>query len=47
MTSGILNSIKFRDKLFLKLKTLNSASELYDSINANLKSYNKILKKTN
>ena len=45
MTSGILNSIKFRDKLFLKLKTLNSTSELYDSINANLKSYNKILKK--
>ena len=45
MTSGILNSIKFRDKLFLKLKTLNSTTELYDSINANLKSYNKILKK--
>ena len=45
MTSGILNSIKFRDKLFLKLKILNSTSELYDSINANLKSYNKILKK--
>ena len=45
MTSSILNSIKFRDKLFLKLKTLNSTSELYDSINANLKSYNKILKK--
>ena len=45
MTSGILNSIKFRDKLFLKLKTLNSTSELHDSINANLKSNNKILKK--
>ena len=45
MTSGILNSIKFRDKLFLELKTLNSTSELHDSINANLKSYNKILKK--
>ena len=44
MTSGILNSIKFRDKLFLKLKTLNSTSELHDSINANLKSYNKTLK---
>ena len=42
MTSGILNSIKFRYKLFLKLKTLNSISELHDSINANLKSYNKI-----
>ena len=44
MTSGILNSINFRDKLFLKLKTLNSTSELHDSINANLKWYNKTLK---
>ena len=45
MTNGILNSIKFRDKLFLKLKTLNSGSELHDSVSVNLKSYNKILKK--
>ena len=45
MTNGILNSIKFRDKLFLKLKTLNSASELHESVRVNLKSYNKILKK--
>ena len=45
MTNSILNSIKFRDKLFLKLKTLNSGSELHDSVSVNLKSYNKILKK--
>ena len=45
MTNGIINSIKFLDKLFLKLKTLNSGSELYDSVSFNLKSYNKILKK--
>ena len=45
MTNGILNSIKFRDKLFLKLKKLNSGSELHGHISSNLKSYNKILKK--
>ena len=45
MTNGILNSIKFRDKLFLKLKKLNPGSELHDHISSNLKSYNKILKK--
>ena len=44
-TNGILNSIKFRDKLFLKLKKLNSGSELHGHISSNLKSYNKILKK--
>ena len=45
MTNGILNSIKFRDKLFIKLKKLNPGSELHDHISSNLKSYNKILKK--
>ena len=45
ITNSILNSIKFRDKLFLKLKKLNSCNELHGHISFNLKSYNKILKK--
>ena len=45
MTNGILNSIKYRDKMFLKLKALSAGTDLHDRLSANLKSYNKTLKK--
>ena len=44
MTNGILNSIKFRDKMFLKLKALSAGTDLQDRLIANLKSYDKTLK---
>ena len=44
MTNGILNSIKYRDKMFLKLKALSAGTDLHDRLSANLKSYNKTLK---
>ena len=45
MTNGILNSIKYRDKIFLKLKALSNGTDLHNRLSENLKSYNKILKK--
>ena len=45
MSSGILCSIKFRDKLFLKLKSSNPGTDIHDIISLNLKTYNNILKK--
>ena len=45
ITQGLLKSIKYRDKLYKRLKILtdpNSAN--YDTININLKTYNGILK---
>ena len=45
MTNGILNSIKYRYKMFLKLKALSAGTDLHDRLSANLKSYNKTLKK--
>ena len=44
ITSGILNSIQIRDKLYKKIKKLSSDNPLYSNLNANLKQYNMILK---
>ena len=44
MTYGILNSIKYRDKMILKLKALSAGTDLHDRLSANLNSYNKTLK---
>ena len=45
ITSGLVKSIKFRDKLYLKLKSTPSESSLYSQLKINLSTYNKILKK--
>jgi hypothetical protein len=45
ITAGLLNSIKFRDKLYLKLKRTPHDNPLYDQLKINLGTYNKILKK--
>ena len=47
MTTGILNSIKFRDKLYmyLKLKSLDPRTDYHHKTDSDLKSYNTILKK--
>lgn len=46
ITSGILKSIKQRDKLYGSLKTLYPGTLLYDSHECNLKTYNRILNKS-
>ena len=45
ITKGIINSIKFRDKLYHKLKSTSLDSDLYNTYKVNLNTYNKILKK--
>ena len=45
ITNGLVKSIKFRDKLYLKLKTTPTESTLYNQLKVNLGTYNKILKK--
>ena len=44
MTNGTLIFFKYREKLFIKLKKMNSGSEFYECISSNLNSYNYILK---
>ena len=44
MNNGILNSIKHRDEIFLKLKALSNGTDLHERLSENLKSYNKMLK---
>ena len=44
-TSGILRSIKYRDKLYKKLKLTPPDTEIYNSLKYNLNSYSCILKK--
>ena len=44
ITRGILNSIKFRDKLYVKLKKTSPNTSLYNTLKINLSTYNKILK---
>ena len=46
ITSGIIHSIKFRDNLYKKLKSLNPHSEDYKITETNLNSYNLILKRS-
>ena len=45
ITGGILRSIQFRDKLYLKLKKTSRESQLYLTLKQNLKTYNTILNK--
>jgi len=45
ITQGIMNSIKFRDKLYIRLKNTQPDSELYNTLKINLRTYNRILKK--
>ena len=45
ITAGLIRSIKFRDKLYLKMKQTPTNSEAYANIKTNLKTYNKILKR--
>ena len=46
ITRGVLNSIKFRDKLYVKLKKTPINSQIYHTLKTNLSTYNKILKET-
>ena len=45
ITRGIVNSIKFRDKLHLKFRKTPNTSPMYQTLKTNLNTYNKILKK--
>jgi len=45
ITKGLIRSIKFRDKLYHKLKNTNCDTTLYAQLKLNLNTYNKILKK--
>ena len=44
ITYGIIKSIKFRDRLYMKLKKTATNTVSHDTISTNLKTYNKILK---
>ena len=44
ITNGIIKSVKFRDKLFIRLKNTPNNSDLYETLKTNLATYNKILK---
>ena len=46
ITIGVLKSIKYRDKLYRKLKSCKPDSLSYQALEINLKSYTRILKKT-
>ena len=46
ITSGIMHSIKFRDSLYKKLKSLNPLHAQYRTTETNLNSYNLILKRS-
>ena len=43
--SGIIKSIKYRDKLYKQLKSIAVNSQEYNTMKINLKTYNQILKK--
>ena len=45
ITNGIIKSICFRDKLYLKLLKIALDSSNYEQLKIDLKTYNKILKK--
>ena len=47
ITFGIIKSIKFRDKLYTKLKKTATNTLAHDTLSTNLKTYNKILKNSN
>ena len=45
VTTGIIKSIKLRDKLYKQLKSIPVNSQEYNTMKINLKTYNQILKK--
>ena len=46
VTTRIIKSIKFRDKLYKQLKCIPVNSQEYNTVKINVKTYNQILKKT-
>ena len=44
--SGIIHSIKYRDNLYMKLKSAETNDDNYNTLKINLNTYNKILKKS-
>ena len=42
---GIINSIKFRDKMYKRLRLTNCNSPMYETLEKNLKNYNCILQR--
>ena len=46
ITSGILHSLKHRDKLYKKLKSLSDLDPSYNTYKTNYKTYNQILKRS-
>ena len=44
ISKGIIKSINFRDKLYMKLKRTEQSTPTYENLKTNLKSYNRILK---
>lgn len=44
ITNGIIRSIKFRDRLYLRLKRTQPDTQEYERLKINLKTYNRILK---
>ena len=45
MTNGILQSLKFKDKLYLDMKATKQETEKYESLKSHLQAYNSLLKK--
>ena len=45
ISMGIINSIKFRDKMYKRLRLTNSDSPMYETLEKNLKNYNCILQR--
>ena len=46
ITQGIIRSIKFRDKMFARLRKTSPDDELFHTLKINLQTYNRILKKS-
>ena len=45
ISMGIINSIKFRDKMYKRLRLTNCDSPMYETLEKNLKNYNSILQR--
>jgi len=45
ISAGLVKSIKFRDNLYLKIKSTCTTSPIYPQLETNLKTYNRILRK--
>ena len=46
ITQGIIHSIRFRDTLYKRIKNTSDNDEIYQTLKINLKTYNRMLKKT-